>query len=114
MERGIPCKAVSWCRQLYFYSTRRVQYLRITAFHIVAFLLFGPIAAEVYGALEIALLYLLVLIVPPEPAQLAMFHIVYLVAGVALFWLSLRIRHYQYAPGSEVRRRFRRRATLWR
>jgi hypothetical protein len=87
--------------------------LRITAFHIAAFLLFGPIAAAVYGALEIALLYLLVLIVPPEPAMLILFHIGYLVAGASLFWFSMRIRHYQYAPGSEVRGRFRRRATLW-
>lgn len=113
MERGILSRAVPRYRKLYFYSTRRVQYLRISAFHIVAFLVFGPIAAAVYGALEIALLYLLILVVPPEPVLLVLFHIVYLVAGASLFWLSLRIRHYQYAPGSEVRGRFRRRATMW-
>ena len=113
MEHGGPSKAVPWSRKLYFYSTRRVQYLRISALHFVAFLLFGPIAAAVYGALEIAMLYLLVLIVPPEPALLSLFHIVYLVAGAPLFWFSMRIRHYQQAPGSEVRGRFRRRATLW-
>lgn len=98
---------------MYFYSTRRVQYLRITAFQIVSFLVFGPIAAAVYGAPKIALLYLLVLVVLPEPALLILFHIGYLVVGAATFWFSLRMRHYQYAPGSEVRGRFRRRATLW-
>lgn len=108
LKSGLPVS-----EKLYFYSLRRVQYLRISAFHIVAFLLFGPIAAALFGTLEIALLYLLVLIVPPEPALLILFHVVYLVAGAPLFWLSMRIRHYQHAPGSEVRGRFRRRATLW-
>ncbi len=76
-------------------------------------LVFGPIAAAVYGALEIALLYLLVLVVLPEPALLILFHIGYLVVGAAAFWFSLRMSHYQFAPGSEVPGRFRRRATLW-
>lgn len=42
-----------------------------------------------------------------------MFHLVYLVTGAALFWLSLRMRQYQNAPGYEVRGRFKRRANLW-
>lgn len=98
---------------VYFYSIRRVQYLRITALHILAFLLFGPLAAAVFGLLEIAALYLLVLLLPPEPALLVLFHVGYLLAGVMLFAFSMRVRHYQYAPESEVRGRFRRRATLW-
>ena len=40
--------------------------MRASALHIVAFPVFGPIAAAVYGVFEITLLYLLVLIVPPS------------------------------------------------
>ena len=96
-----------------FFSTRRVQYLRISALHILAFLVFGHLAAAFFGVLEIALLYPLILAVPPEPVLLILFHFAYLAAGAMLFWFSMRLRHYQFAPGSEVRGRFRKRATLW-
>ena len=98
---------------MYYYSLYQQRYLKLSFIPIIIFLVFGPIAALGFGFVEISALYAVVIFLSSESSHLILFHLGYLILGVFLIPLSLRMRNYQRANQSDVIGRFPRRFTLW-
>ena len=98
---------------MYYFSLYRARYLKFSFLHVLAFLLTGPIAAARYGFIEIAVIYLVVLIIPFDPYHLLLFHGTYVLLGIVMFPILMKIRNYRRTDHSEIYGRFTKGNSVW-
>lgn len=97
---------------MYYYSGRRVNYVKITLLHGLLFVFLGPIAAVGFGLIEFAAAYLLILTVTPNALSIAMFHAGYIIIGLILFSPMMKLRRYHIVSKNEARGRFNKKAHI--
>ena len=96
-----------------FYSLYQARYLKFSLFHALAFMLTGPIAAKIFGFVELAVFYILIVFIPANLNNWILFHCAYVLFGLAVLPLLLRVRRYRRTELSEVYGRFPRRNSVW-
>ncbi len=98
---------------MYFYSLYRGHYLKFSFPQAITFMLAGPIAAAYFGFIEVSALYLLILFVPEDPQHWLLFHGAYVLFGLAMLPILMKIRRYRRANFSDIRGRFQKCNSVW-
>ena len=98
---------------MYFYSSRQARYLKFTLFHFAGFFITGPLSAALHGFVAFSILYLFILFLPPDISYFLIFHIAYVITGLTVLPILMRMRRYRRTNYSEIYGRFPKRNSVW-